>query len=104
MEFQQRGTEMSSPNEPYKNLSFTTLSSLEFEALNSLDESIRYHETNVVDENVQSCKEMKIDSNGPHQSLCIVINKPQRFCFSDNGSFRCARKFTSASPRSFKTH
>lgn len=50
---------MSSPNEPYKNLSFTTLSSLEFEALNSLDESIRYHETNVVDENVQSCKELK---------------------------------------------
>ena len=58
MEFHRHGTEISSPNEPFKNLSFTTLSSLEFEALNSLDESIRYHETNAVDENIQSSKEL----------------------------------------------
>lgn len=61
MEFQQHSTEMSSHDELSKKLSFTSLTSLELEALNSLDESIRCHETNATNENVQFNK--KIERN-----------------------------------------
>lgn len=52
MEFQQRhsNTEMSSSDEAFKKLSFTSLTALELEALNSLDESIRCHETSTIEE------------------------------------------------------
>lgn len=47
MEFQQQhtNTEWSSYGEEFKSLSFTSLTDLELDALNSLDESIRCHET-----------------------------------------------------------
>lgn len=52
MEFQQRhaNTEMTSSGETFKKLSFTSLTALELEALNSLDESIRCHETSTSEE------------------------------------------------------
>lgn len=52
MEFQQRHTnsEMTSSGEIFKKLSFTSLTDLELEALSSLDESIRCHEANTIEE------------------------------------------------------
>lgn len=55
MEFQQQhtNTEWSYNDEGFKKLSFTSLTDLELDALNSLDESIRCHDTTADIENVQ---------------------------------------------------
>ena len=52
MEFQQQhpNTELSSYDEEFKKLSFTSLTDLELDALNSLDESIRCHETTDIED------------------------------------------------------
>lgn len=60
MEFQQQhpNTEWSSYDEEFKKLSFTSLTDLELDALNSLDESIRCHETTDI-EDVQFNKRLQ---------------------------------------------
>lgn len=60
MEFQQQhpNTEWSSYGEEFKKLSFTSLTDLELDALNSLDESIRCHETTDI-EDVQFNKRLQ---------------------------------------------
>ena len=50
MEFQQQHTNTESYDEEFKKLSFTSLTDLELDALNSLDESIRCHETTDVED------------------------------------------------------
>lgn len=78
MEFQQQHTELPSYDEAFKKLSFTSLTNLELEALNSLDESIRCHETNA-NENVQFDKklERKVEQN-EHISNAVTFKKPSK--------------------------
>lgn len=73
MESQQQHTELPSYDEAFKKLSFTSLTNLELEALNSLDESIRCHETNANDKKL----ERKVEQN-EHSSNAVTFKKPSK--------------------------